>query len=1010
MPQFSLTLLGPFKAERGGVPLAGFESDKVRALLSYLAVEAGRPHRRGALAALLWPERPERAALLNLNQALANLRRVVGDREADTPLILSARESVQLNPAAALALDVAAFGALLDACATHAHRSPLACGPCAARRARAVALYGGPFLESVTPRDCLPFEEWALVVRERLHRRMLEALADLAAYHEGRADYYEALAASHRLLELEPWREETHRQVMALLWRDGQRSAALAQYERCREALAAELGAEPDEATEELRRAILAGPPLGREGDRAARPQERAARPPAPPLPLAPLPATPFVGREEELARLADELGDPACRLLSIVGLGGSGKTRLALEAAARAEGFADGVTVVPLAAVGRPEELLPALARALGLTPGGGDEVGAQLVGHLRGREQLLVLDNLEQLRPAAAELAALLEGAPRLTILATSRERLGLRGERVLDLGGLTLPAGDSRAELAGSGAGALFLEAARRARGDFAPDAGERGAIARICARLGGHPLALELAAAWAHVLSCGEIEGELARSLALLAGDNQDRPERHRTLAAVLDATWDRLPAGERRALRLLAVFPASFGREAAAAVLGAQPAAPMATIAALAALMNRALLGREGEGRYAAHAFIRQYGAERLREAGEEAEAYGRLLAYAVDLAERAEAHLRTADEAAWLDRLVAEHPGLCAALDWALGHGEAAAAARLCVVLRWLWYIRGYIGEGRRRIEACVEQARGGGVAPALLARLLQGAGVLADEDGDYAGAAARYDEALAIFGRLGDKNGVRIVTNSLGVLHNTRGDYDEARICFEVCLHLSRELGNAYGAASSLNNLGTVAQAVGDAPEAMARFAEGLAAARSLGYSVLTAALLGNMGDASLAAGELTRALAAYGEALAIQRGEGDTRGAALALRGLGLVALARADPEGAADPLAEGLALMLRSPSRRELTLTLDAVALLLAARGRHAEAAELCGAADAGRAQIGTPATPAEGRAYAAAVAACRAALGEVAFSAAWAAGRAISAERAGEAALALLRPPD
>lgn len=1013
MPQLSLSLFGSFRAEGAGAPLAGFESDKVRALLAYLAVEAGRPHRRGALAALLWPERPERAALLNLNQALANLRRVVGDREAATPLILSTRESVQLNPAAALELDVAAFVNLLDACATHPHRGANACGPCAARRARAVGLYAGPFLESVTPRDCLPFEEWALVVRERLHQRMLEALAGLAAYHAGRGEHADALVVARRLLELEPWREEAHRQVMLLLWRDGQRAAALAQYERCREVLAAELGADPEQATEELYEAILAGDlPAGtdaRTGEPSPQPLHPVTpspRHPVTPSPL-PAPATPFVGREDELAALADRIADPACRLVTVVGLGGSGKTRLAIEAARRAEGFADGVHFVALAAVTRPEELLPAVARALGLAPSGGDGAQAQLEAHLRGRELLLVLDNLEQLRPAAAELAALLEAAPRLIILATSRERLGLRGEWAVELGGLGLPAGSGPGQLERSGAGALFLEAARRARGHAGFDEGARGAVARICHTLGGHPLAIELAASWAHVLAPAAIEGELSHGLALLTGASQDLPERHRTLGAVLDATWEHLAAGEQRALRLLAVFPAGFGREAAEAVLGARPGAAMATLSTLAALMNRALLQREGEGRYVAHAFIRQYAADRLREAGEEEEAHRRLLVYALGLVEAAEAHMKTADEAAWLDRLAAEHAALLASLDRALAAGEAEAAARLCVVLRWFWYIRGYIAEGRRRIECCMDQARAAGVAPALLARLLQGAGVLADEDGDYAGAAARYEEALTIFGRLGDKNGVRIVTNSLGVLHNSRGHYGEAQICFEVCLHLSRELGNSYGIATSLNNLGTTAMARGELPAALAHFAEGLEGARAIGYTVLTATLLDNLGDAALAMGELQRARAAYGEALALQRAEGDTQGAALSLRGLGLVALAQGDPAAAAGPIADALGLMLAAMGRRELIVTLDAVAALLAARGLPAEAARLCGAADAGREGIGTPATPLERRAHELAVGACRAALGAGAFEVAWGAGRATSPERAAEEALRLLR---
>jgi DNA-binding SARP family transcriptional activator len=327
MPHLSLALLGPLHVLLDGAPVTAFESDKVRALLVYLAVEAGRPHRRSALAGLLWPDRPERTALLNLNQALANLRRTLGDRGAQVPLILSTRDAIQLNPAADCTIDASAFLALLAACESHAHRSPQSCAACAQRRAQATALYRGAFLEQFAPRDSALFQEWAVVVRERLYRQMIQALDWLATYDERRGATAGALQAAYRLVELDPWREEAHRQVMRLLWHADQRGQALAQYERCRAALEAELGVEPEEETaalyEQIRSqsadpsALGAGSPTQAAAAQGAQHETHSS--------TLPMPATPFVGREAELAQLADYLANPACRLITIVGLGGSG-------------------------------------------------------------------------------------------------------------------------------------------------------------------------------------------------------------------------------------------------------------------------------------------------------------------------------------------------------------------------------------------------------------------------------------------------------------------------------------------------------------------------------------------------------------------------------------------------------------------------------------------------------------------------------------------------------------
>jgi DNA-binding SARP family transcriptional activator len=245
MAHLSLGLLGSLRVELDGVPVTRIESDKVRALLAFLAVEADRPHRRDALAALLWPERPERVAHLSLNQALSNLRHAIGDRAASAPVLRIMPETIQFDRTSDSDLDIAAFRDLLDACEQHPHRHPETCTSCARRLHQAVDQYQGDFLSSFFPADCAAFEEWVLLTRERLHRRVLQALAHLAHYYERRGEHALAERYTRRQLDLDPWREPSHRQLMRVLASSGERSAALVQYETCRRILAEVLGVEP---------------------------------------------------------------------------------------------------------------------------------------------------------------------------------------------------------------------------------------------------------------------------------------------------------------------------------------------------------------------------------------------------------------------------------------------------------------------------------------------------------------------------------------------------------------------------------------------------------------------------------------------------------------------------------------------------------------------------------------------------------------------------------------------
>lgn len=592
-PELRISLLGSFQVTRAGAPITRFETDAARALLAYLVLNAAQPLRRETLAALLWPEQDDQDALHALSQTLNRLRRALDDAAAQPPYLLITRQTLQFNPDGAYWLDVTAFNAELDAVQRHPHRRATACRPCLCRREAAAQLYQGDLLAGFTL-DSVPFEEWLLMQRESLHRRALTLFYDLADLYLARGDYVQAQTCARRQIALEAWREEAHDQLMRALALNGERTAALAQYAALQRILEAELGVAPAEAIRRLHAHI------------------RDETLPAPPVPPHHLPTylTPFMGRDAELAQIAAQLNHRDCRLLSLVGPGGVGKTRLACQAAENERGgFRDGVIFIPLAAVTSAEGLAVALARALAFEFYQRQELWAQLQNYLRHKELLLVLDNFEHLLPATPHLADLLRGAPALRLLVTTRECLRLQGEWALHVAGLTCPTTPTEAE---TDAVRFFIAAAQRLRPDFTPTAADTQAIASIARQVGGLPLALELAAAWTPALSCADIAAALRRDFDFLADSLQDIPAAHHSLRAIFDSSWALLAPEEQTAVQNLAVFPNSFDRAAAAEIVAATPLL-------LRRLVDKSLLRQEPDEtapRYTLHELIRHYAQEK----------------------------------------------------------------------------------------------------------------------------------------------------------------------------------------------------------------------------------------------------------------------------------------------------------------------------------------------------------------------------------------------------------
>lgn len=617
MSAFVLKLLGAFEAVAGDAPVRAFRSVKNQALLAYLAVESNRPHTRAALAGLVWPDQPEEAARRNLRQALFQLRSILPESPATGPLLLVEQTSVRFAGNAGAWVDATVFAALLETCKGHDHGAPRACVACLARLDEAAALYRGEFLHGIFIDDSPPLEEWILARREWFHTQALQTLHTLAEGAMQRRDFNAAHSYAQRQIELDPLREEAHRQAMLALALAGQRSAALSAYENCWRILQSELDAPPSPETEALYEQVRndAVGPAVREAPLGAA-QRAAPRSPAHHLPPA---ATSFVGREAELARLREWLLDPVRRLITLVGPGGAGKTRLAMAAAEGVKrAFADGAWFVSLVGVGDQPALVTAVGQVLGLSFLPSAEPEQQLADYLQTRQCLLILDNFEQLAGVASPwLARLLECAPDVKLLVTSRRRLNFAAEHVLSVEGLSCPGAEINqppGALLSFASVRLFVERAQRRLTGFELDAENQAAVAAICRLLEGLPLGIELAAGWVESYRCDEIATAISQSLDFLATDMPDAPPRQRSMRAVFDHSWQLLGEEERTVLAQFALFHGAFSREAAMAITGATP--PQIT-----ALVNQSLVRVAAPGRFDLHEVVRQFAAGHLAERG-----------------------------------------------------------------------------------------------------------------------------------------------------------------------------------------------------------------------------------------------------------------------------------------------------------------------------------------------------------------------------------------------------
>lgn len=976
----------------------------------------------------LWPHLPPDSGRNAYYKALHSLRRIL------EPELGPRQEGIFLRASAewlALAsgtyeVDVDQFEqALANArAATDALHAPLL--------QAAVALYRGDFLAHELDFD------WASARREQLRLSWQRATLRLVGLEMAAQHFDAAIERANLVLAGDPANEEAHRLLIEAYDMSGQRHLARRQFERCGEILRDEHGVEPSALT--MRAAA-----------QALEPPAAVHHSPHGPSRLRPLPVPPnrLIGRDDELEAISESLLNGGMRLLTLVGPGGVGKTRLAIEAAAHlAQEFADGAAFVPLATI-RDRALVPsAILHALGLREESATSNLEQIQAVLRERSTLLVVDNFEHILPAAPVVADILAACPGVRFLVTSREPLRLRSEHLRRIPPLPVPRIPQASEMPGhmgplmrSDAITLFRERAQAVEPALHFSESNAQAIAHLCARLDGLPLAIELAAARSREFAPPRLLELLDDRLGALIDGYQDLPPRQQTMRDTIAWSYDLLDPDLQRLFRRMAMFPSGCTSELAALI---SPESATDAAQGLHALIAKSLAHpRPVDSLYVEMLeTTRAFAFDCLEAADEVEQTRSMMLAYAVALVSDAAEHLAGREQGSWLDRLDTEHDTLRAALGTSIECVDADAALALAGNLWRYWWSRGYLTEGRSWLEQALQVP--GEVSPERRALALSGAASLAESQGDFAQAVAFHEQALVLWQAARDLQGEARAWSGLGTAAAHRGDFAEARSHHDHALQLSRAAYDLPGTARTLDRLGTLARHEGNLAAAEAAYAESLALFRELGDLVNASIVLSNLGEVLHRHGESARAAEHFEEALRLERKLDLPDGVAFDLMNLARVRLDLGEPDHAATLIGQGVRLFRDMGNQLGLANALAVQAIICRAVGKthrarsllseslgilaqlneqaampeHLEqmsavlaerdqvdlALRLLGASAALRAQLGAPPTPTDQAAIDEVIAHANHALGEGAAAATLASGRSLPLDEALDMAVA------
>ncbi|MCB9077406.1 MAG: tetratricopeptide repeat protein [Anaerolineaceae bacterium] len=916
--RLEIYLLGGLTIKKNGEPVEGLVSRKAEALLAYL-VCTGRPQSRETLGDMFWDDRSQTKALGNLRVLLTSLRQHLGD------YLDINRQTVTFNLASNYRLDVVELTKAMEGVKPEEMGSEQLPTVTVTRLEQAIELYRGDFLAGFNLRDAQRFEEWARFEREQLQQLAIEALRLLVSFYLRTGNYQAGLKYATQLTEIDSFSEEAHRQMMLLLIRTGQRNAALRQYETCRQILADELGVEPMDETTRLYRRIRSISTVGAHN--------------------LPMQSTPFVGRTAELMLLGSYLTHPDIRVVTLVGPGGIGKTRLGVQAALENRTvFLNGVCFVPLASVQSPDFLVPAMVEALQISVTNSEQPKAQLLDHLANRELLLFWDNFEHLVDGGIDLLVdILQAAPEIKLLITTRERLNLLGEQVFEVGGLPIPQ-DQNDDIMTHSAVQLFLQSAFSTRVGFETNAADLAQIVRICRLVEGMPLAIELAAAWVHILSCREIATEIERNLGALSAPTRNIPQRHRSLRAVCDYSWQLLVDDERQTFPKFGVFVGKFDREAAQRVTGV-------SLLTLSGLVDKSLLRKSSTEQYDIHELLRQYASKKLAEDPAELEAtLDRHASYYASLASRYGYPSDRDQKQTGLTAFETALDNILAAWQWSLIRGRYQDLNTLLDGLFLFYQNYGRMWEGANLFERAITdlelQSPGLEIGQQKELRRLLGAllirqGQLFYRLAAYREAEEKLQQGVDLLRLLDEKSELALGLEQLGALQHGLGLYAAAQEQLQASFDLWSALNNRRGMARVKNELGNLALAMGQYQVAETLFQAALQLHQKLSSIAGMALSLNYMGNLAYRLNHPHQAQAQYREALELCESNNDPLGQVYVLNNLGALALAADDHEAAARYFYPALRYAHQLQIINLMMLILDKLSLLLQTQGHYERA---------------------------------------------------------------------
>ena len=846
-------LLGTFEVTWKQEPITKFPTDKIRMLMAYLCLEQDRPHRRDTLSGLLWSNWEDKVAKHNLRQSLYRIKVTLNKHQEGLgdKLLHITRQEIQIN---------------VDNIHTDAQELLKASLQLPIDQLEALAYsYKGPLLDGFDFVDEPLFDEWLKARRNQVHKKALELFEHLTNEYGKKKQFQQADEHILRWISLDPSNENAHRKRMEILAKSGQRSQALAQYHTLVDILLQEFQADPTDETTELYEQIH----YEEIAEEKPKNQQKRFHIPAQ--------STPFIGRQSVLQTLQDKLLETDTRLLTILGTGGMGKSRILIELAQRiadkGQFFQDGIYFIPLTSVSSSELVPSALSQSLGLSIQSTVGHEKQLLDFLRGREILLAWDNFEHLQEARHFLQSLLETAPKLKMLVSSRSALNIRAEHRQQIQGLS---SDNARE--------LFLQHARRVHPDFDGQQ-THGAITQVCDLVGGSPLAIELAASWVRILDCQSIVEEIQQDLEFLQSDWEDLPKRQRSMLTIFEHTWEWLEEKERALLAQATIFRGSFSFQAARATLGA-------TARLLARLVDKALLQREGSNRYSMHALLKQFAHSKRQSQLESSHTTEKYITYYLELVAKQEARFLGDGVLQAMQTIRTELDNILYA--WALAIEHSAFEQQLAAAKSLSYFLQhsGLSAEGQKlfarasnaiedlqsptrqlqklsflmyQIECTLDQEEPEQALPllstlrsihpelqeypSLYVRLQRVEARIQMFQGDYPKAQELFQKALEYYQAQQDPEGCSNMWARLGFIHWQKGDYEPALKALHFGLQYDKKSGFKSGITQKLNLIGLCQKAVGQLQQAKDNMQDAIASARALGFRVEEGRYINNLG-----------------------------------------------------------------------------------------------------------------------------------------------------------------